>query len=118
MYGEQSDEVRLDQAEKRSLKIGSGVRQGCCLSPILFKLYSDCLTKEALEEFGGFRAGGHVIRSVKCADGLELLAKEEISLQGVIRRLIETGRRCGVEVNLKTKLRKWESQDNRPQCRL
>jgi hypothetical protein len=100
MHGEQSVKVRLDQAEKRSLKIGSGVRQGCCLSPILFKLYSDCLSKEALEEFGGFRAGGHVIRSVKCADGLELLAEEEILLHGVIDRLIETGRRCGMEINV------------------
>ena len=32
------------------MKIGRGVRQGC-LQPILWNLYSECRTKEALEEF-------------------------------------------------------------------
>ena len=42
----------------RSVKIGRGVSQGCCLSPILFKLYSEYLTKEALEGFRDFKVGG------------------------------------------------------------
>jgi hypothetical protein len=59
------------------VKIGRGVRQGCCLSPILFNLYTEYLTKAALEGFGGFKIGGQVIRTVKYADDLVLLAKEE-----------------------------------------
>jgi hypothetical protein len=66
--------------ETRSVKIGRGVRQGCCLSPILFNLYSEYLTKEALEGFGGFKIEGKVIRTVKYADDLVLLAKEEMVL--------------------------------------
>jgi hypothetical protein len=46
LYVEQSVIIRLDQGETRSVKIGRGVRQGCCLSPILFNLYSEYLTKE------------------------------------------------------------------------
>jgi hypothetical protein len=72
---------------------GRGVRQGCCLSPILFNLYSEYLTKEALEGFADFKIGGQVIRTVKYADDLVLLAKEETVLQGMIDRLIEIGRR-------------------------
>jgi hypothetical protein len=49
LYMEQSVKVRLDQGETRSVKIGRRVRQGCCLLPILFNLYSEYLTKEALE---------------------------------------------------------------------
>jgi hypothetical protein len=77
LYMEQSVKVRLDQGEARSVKIGRGDRQGCCLSPILFNLYSEYLTKEALEGFRDFKIGGQVIRTVKYADDLELLAKEE-----------------------------------------
>ena len=45
---DQRVKVRLDRGETRSVQNGRGVRQGCCLSPILFNLYSECLTKEAL----------------------------------------------------------------------
>jgi hypothetical protein len=41
LYMEQSVKIRLDQGETRSVKIGRGVRQVCCLSPILFNLYSE-----------------------------------------------------------------------------
>jgi len=40
LYMAQSVKVRLNRGETRSVKIGRGVRQGCCLSPILFNLYS------------------------------------------------------------------------------
>jgi hypothetical protein len=77
-------------------------RQGCCLSPILFNLrvYSEYLTKEALEGFGDFKIGGQVIRTVKYADYLVLLAREENVLQGMVDRLIEIGRRYGMEMNV------------------
>jgi hypothetical protein len=61
------------------------------LSPILFTLYSECLTKEALEGFGDFKIGGKIIHTVKYADDLVLLAKEEKLLQDMIDNLIEIG---------------------------
>jgi hypothetical protein len=105
LYMEQSVKVRLDQGQTRSVRTGRGVRQGCCLSPILFNLYSEYLTKETLEGFGDFKIGGHVIRTVKYADDLVLLAKEETVLQGMVDRLIEIGRRYGMEMDVeKTKV--------------
>jgi hypothetical protein len=38
LYMAQSVKVRLNRGETRSVKIGRGVRQGCCLSPVLFNL--------------------------------------------------------------------------------
>jgi hypothetical protein len=40
LYMDQSVTLKLDQGETRSVKIGRGVRQGCCLLPILFNFYS------------------------------------------------------------------------------
>ena len=50
-------------------------RQGCCLSPILFNLYSESLPKEALDGLGDF-IGVQIIQTVKYADDLVLMAKE------------------------------------------
>ena len=71
------------------MKIGRGVRQRCCLSPIPFDSTVNTLPKEALEGFVDFKIGGQVIRTVKYADDLVLLAKEEAVLQGMIERRTE-----------------------------
>jgi hypothetical protein len=58
--------VRLNRGETRGVKTGRGVRQGCSLAPILFNLYSECLTKEALEGCGDFKIGGQIIHTEIC----------------------------------------------------
>jgi len=77
----------VKRGETRSVKIGRGGRQVCCLSPILFNLYSECLTKEALEGFGDFKISGKTIHAVKYADDVVLLAKEVKVLQDMIDKL-------------------------------
>jgi hypothetical protein len=52
LYMDQSVKAWQDKGETRNMKIARGVRQGYCLSPILFNLYSEYLTKEAFEGFG------------------------------------------------------------------
>ena len=39
----------------------------------MFNLYSEYLTKEALEGLGDFKTGGQIIHTVKYADDLVLL---------------------------------------------
>jgi hypothetical protein len=105
LYTDQVVELTLNQGETRSVKTGEGVRQGRCLSPILFSLYSEYLTKEVLEEFENFKTERYVICTVKYADDLVLLAKEETVLQGMTNRLIEISSCCGMETNMeKTKV--------------
>ena len=106
--------ILLDYIRPRSVKIGRGVRQGCCLSPILFNLYSEYLTKEALEGFWGFKIGGNVIHTVKYAEDLVLLAKEEKVPQDMIDKLIEIGRCYGMKMNV-DKQNYWEFQDDHSQ---
>jgi hypothetical protein len=63
-------------------------------------LYIECLTKEALEGSGYLKIGGQIINTVKYADDLVLLAKEEMVLQDEIDKLIEIGRFYGTEMNV------------------
>jgi hypothetical protein len=68
---------------------------------ILFNLYNKHLNKEACEKFGDFKTGGkvRVIHTVKHANDFVLLAKEEMVLQGMTDKLIETGRCYGISGN-------------------
>jgi hypothetical protein len=75
------------------VKIGRGVRGGC-LSPIVFNFTG------SFEGFGDLKIGGQVIRTVKYADELVLLAKEEMVLQGLTDRVTEIGSCHGMEMNV------------------
>jgi hypothetical protein len=63
-------------------------------------LYREYITKEALERFADFKIGEQVIRTLKYADDLVLLARDEKVLQGMIDSLIEIVRRYGTEMNV------------------
>jgi hypothetical protein len=66
---------------------------------------ANTLPRKLFEGFGDFKIGGQVIRTVKYADDLVLLAWEEKVLQGMVDRLSEIGRRYGMEMNVeKTKV--------------
>jgi hypothetical protein len=111
LYMAQSIKVRLNRGETRSVKIGRGVRKGCCLSPILFKLYSECLIKEALEGFGDIKISEKIIQTVKYADELVLIKKKKKVVQDVIDKIIEIGRFYGMEMNVeKTNIMKISRQ--------
>ena len=56
-----------------------------------------------LDGLGDFSIGGQIIQTVKYADDLVLMAKEEKVLQGMIDKLIEIGSCCGMEMNVEKK---------------
>ena len=67
-------------------------------------MHCECLTKEALDGLGVFNIGGQIIQTVKYADDLVLMAKEETVLQGMLDKVTEIGRCYGMEMNVeKTK---------------
>jgi hypothetical protein len=51
-----------------------------------------------MQVFGDFKIGGQIIHTVKYADDLALLAKEEKVLQDMINKQTEIGRCCGMEM--------------------
>jgi hypothetical protein len=64
----------------------------------------ECLTKEVLEGFEDLKIGGQIIKIVKYADDLVLLAKEEMVLKDMIDKLLEIGRCYGMEMNVEKKV--------------
>jgi hypothetical protein len=80
-------------------------------------LYSKCLTKEALEGFGDFKIGGQIIHTVKYADDLVLLVKEEKVQQGMTDELTETGGCYEMKINIeKTKVMRISRQPFPVKC--
>jgi hypothetical protein len=53
------------------------------MSPLLFNLYSEYITQEAL---GDFKVAAQIISTVRYADDLVLLAKEETTLQSMMKQ--------------------------------
>jgi hypothetical protein len=100
LYMNQSVKKSLDQGETRSVTSGGGDRVGWCLSPILFNLYNEYLTKDAVKGVGDLKSGGQVIGTMKYVDKLVLMSKKETVLQDMFDRLTEIGRFCGLEMNV------------------
>jgi len=42
------------------VEIGRGVREGCCMLPILFNLQEEYLMKKAVTDVADFKIGGRV----------------------------------------------------------
>ena len=69
MYWNQSAVVRVDKEITEEIQILCGVRQGCILSPLLFRIYSEGIFREALDESDvGISLNGEKINNIRYAD--------------------------------------------------
>jgi Reverse transcriptase (RNA-dependent DNA polymerase). len=100
LYMGQRVKLHLNQGETDSVKIGRGVRQGCCMSSILFNTYGEYLMKEALAEVEGFKIWRRIMNKVRFADDTAIIAKTQKALQDSVNRLVDTGRKYGMEINI------------------
>ena len=89
--------------------VTTGVKQGCLLSPLLFLLVLDWVTKEAYASSGkGIQ--WHLMQKLEdleFADGLAILSHRLQDMQDKVTALSETGKRVGLNINIqKTKFLK------------
>ena len=84
---------------KRNLK---GVRQRCLLSPILFNIYLQYLTKNCFLNKGGVTRGS--IKCIKFVDDMAFLAEYERMLKNMLMELNDRCEDYGMKINItKTK---------------
>ena len=76
LYAGQEKTVRTGHGTTDWFQIGKGVRQSCILSPCLFNLYADYITRNAgLEEAqAGIKIAGRNINNLRYADDTTLMA--------------------------------------------
>ena len=69
LYAGQEATVRTGHGTTDWFQIGKGVRQGCILSPYLFKLYAEYMRNTGLE---GAQAGIRLLGEISITSGMQM----------------------------------------------
>ena len=88
--------------------MGKGVLQGCILSPCLFNLYAEYITRNALleETQAGITTAGRNINNLRYADDSTLMAESEKELKSLLMKVKKETEKVGLKLNIqKTKIR-------------
>ena len=82
--------------------IGKGVRHGCILSPCLFNLYAEYITRNAgLDETQvGIKIAGRNINNLRYADDTTLMAESEEELKSLLTKVKEESEEDGLKLNI------------------
>ena len=83
--------------------MSKGLRQGCGLSPTLFKIFLDRVLVRWTRKCRnmGIRVGDSIIHTLFFADDQILLAEDRDDLSYMARKLEETFEKSGLKINMK-----------------
>ena len=106
LYAGQEAAVRTGHGTTDWFQIGKGVRQGCILSPCLFKLYAEYIMKNAVleEAQAGMKIAGRNINNLRYADDTTLMKESEEELKSLLMKVKVESEKAGLKLNIqKTK---------------
>ena len=100
LYVGQEATVRMGHGTTDWFQIGKGVRQGCILSPCLFNLYGEYITRNTgLEEAqAGIKIAGRNINNLRYADDTTLMAENEEELKSLLMKMKEESEKVGLKL--------------------
>ena len=107
LYASQEATVRTGHGTTDWFQIGTGVGQGCILSPCLFNLYAEYIMRNAgLEEAqNGIKIVGRNINNFRHADDTTLMEESEEELKSLLMKVKEESEKVGLKLNIqKTKI--------------
>ena len=102
LYAGQDAIIRTRHGTTDWFKIGKGVRQGCILSPCLFNLYAEYITRNAwLEEAqAGIKIARRNLNNFSYADDTTLMAEREEELESFLMKVKEESEKVGLKLNI------------------
>ena len=106
LYAGQEATVRTGHGTTDWFQIGTGVHQGCILSPCLFNLDAEYIMRNTgLEEAqAGIKIAGRNINHLRHADDTTLMAESE-ELKSLLMKVKEESGKVGLKLNIqKTKI--------------
>ena len=106
LYAGQETTVETGHGTTNWFQIRKGVRQGCILSPCLFNLYTEYITRNTgLEEAqAGIKIAGININNLRYADDTTLMAESKEELKSLLK-VKEESEKLGLKLNIqKTKI--------------
>ena len=107
LYAGQETTVRIGRGTTDWFQIGKGVRQGCTLSPSLFRFCADYIMRNAgLEETqAGITIARRNISNLRYAENSTLMAESEEELKSLLMKVKEESEKVGLKLNIqKTKI--------------
>ena len=106
LYAYQEATIRTQHGTTDLFQIGKGIHQGCILSPCLFNLYVEYITRNAgLDEAqAGIKITGRNINNLRYADDTTLKAESEEELMSLLK-VKEESEKAELKLNIqKTKI--------------
>ena len=106
LFAGQEATVRTGHGTTDWFQIGKGVHQDCILSPCLFNLYAEYITRNARldETQAGIKIGRRNINNLRYADDTTLMAENE-ELKSLLMKVKEESEKVGLKLNIqKTKI--------------
>ena len=102
LYAGQEATARTGHGTTDWFQIGKGVRQGCILSPCLFKFYAEYIMRNAgLEEAqAGIKTARRNINNFRYADDTTLMAESEEERNSLLMKVKEESEKVGLELNI------------------
>ena len=102
LYAGQEATVRTGHGTTDRFQKGKGVRQGCILSPCLFKFYAEYIMRNTgLEETqAGIKIAGRNINHLRYADDTTLMEESEEELKSLLMKVKVESEKVGLKLNI------------------
>ena len=103
MYKDDNTVIKLGNISEK-IEVTGGIRQGCCISTLLFKLVTFKIIEDLRNE-KKYKVGKFNDNSIWLADDATLVAEDLTTLKQLLDCLNKSGGRYGLQINEKKKQR-------------